>query len=230
VPPRPVAREREPEERPAFDPDLAALRAAVVAFNGGAADRSWLALARLTAPEPDPRRPEHRQALRVWLNAWGCRLRYPRPGEADLFDGNLSRWWDRHGASLVGARRSLKDLTDRQITAAGQCFEDLAAQPVAAGQAARTLGPTAASKLLHALRPAALMPWDAAIAERLHGGRDAAAYEQHQRLGRGWARRILIEAGCDEAPLATQLGRPGRTLAKMLDDYCYVVITRGPSA
>ena len=57
--------------------------------------------------------------------------------------------------------------------------------------------------------------------------RDSAAYARHQRLGRGWARRILAEAGRDEAALADALGRPGRTLAKMLDEYCYLAITRG---
>jgi hypothetical protein len=220
-----VTRDADPTGRP--DPDLAALTAAVVAFPGGAADRSWSVLAGVTGARPDPHRPDHRRALRVWLNAWGCRLRYPKPGEDDPFDLSVTRWWGRWAGVLVGADGSLAALTDEQIVDAGRCYLDLAAAPVAQGRAARSLGPTAASKLLHALRPGSLMPWDVAIAGHLHGGRDASAYARHQRLGRCWARRILAEAGCDEAGLAQMIGRPGRTLAKMLDDYCYMVITRG---
>jgi hypothetical protein len=31
----------------------------------------------------------------------------------------------------------------------------------------------------------------------------------------------------DEAELGEHLGQPGRSLAKMLDDYCYLTFTRG---
>jgi hypothetical protein len=209
------------------EPDLAALRAAVLAFPGGGADRAWTRLTAATAPAIDPFRPDHRYALLVWLNAWGCRVRYPRPGEDDPFDSGVARWWRRRGATLVGADRTLANLTDEQIGYAAECYADLAALPVALGKGGRSLGPTAAAKLLYALKPASLMPWDAAIADQLHGGRDSAAYARHQRLGRGWARLILAEAGRDEAALADALGRPGRTLAKMLDEYCYLAITRG---
>ena len=216
-------------ESQTMEPDLQTLRAAVVAF-GGAGDRSWAALAEATAPALNPLRPVHRRALRIWLNAWGCRLRYPRAGEPDPFDLGLARWWRWRGAALVGSDGRLARLTDEQIGYAAECYADLAALPIALGNGARSLGPTAASKLLYALRPAALMPWDAAIAKHLHGARDSAAYARHLRLGRDWALRILAEGGGDEAKdeaaLADALGQPGRTLAKMLDDYCYLEITR----
>ena len=60
----------------------------------------------------------------------------------------------------------------------------------------------------------------------LHGRRDADAYAAHQRLGRTWARHLLGEAGTDEETLSRHLGQPGRPLAKLLDDYCYLVFTR----
>jgi len=70
------------------------------------------------------------------------------------------------------------------------------------------------------------MPLDAAIATRLHGKRDSAAYGQHQRLGRTWATAIIAEAGGDEAAVPAMVGRPGMSLAKILDEYLYVTITR----
>jgi hypothetical protein len=69
------------------------------------------------------------------------------------------------------------------------------------------------------------MPWDMAIARRLHGGRDGAAFAGHLRLGREWGRQLLRETGWDETRLAAELGQPGASLARLLDQYCYVSFT-----
>lgn len=74
--------------------------------------------------------------------------------------------------------------------------------------------------------PVLLVPWDEAIARKLHGARDAAAYLAHQRLNRDWARRVLADSGLDEEALANLYGCPGRPLSKMLDDYAYITLTR----
>ena len=194
---------------------------------GGGADRSWLRLREQTAPEIDLARAPHRRAMLVWLNAWGCRLRYPRPDEQDVFDIGLTHWWDRFNAALPQPETPLSALPDDSLPALATAFADLAAMPNSSAPRRRALGPTAASKLLYAVRPSALLPWDDAIARTLHGRRDAEAYVAHLRLGRAWAKRLLDEAGTDEATLAATLGHPGRSLAKMLDDYCYLVCTRG---
>ena len=36
----------------------------------------------------------------------------------------------------------------------------------------------------------------------------------------------MVEAGVPLAELPTVLGRPGRPVVKLLDDYCYLVCTR----
>ena len=206
---------------------LHTLRQAVEVFAGmSSPDVSWAKLQAATAPAVDPGRPEHRRALLVWLNSWGCRIRYPQDGEPDHFDAGVAVWWGEWQAALPAAGSSIADLDGATLATLGECYAALAAVPVSGPPRRRSLGATAATKLLHALRPQALMPWDAAIAERLHGRRDAAAYCAHQRLGSAWARQLLDEAGIDEAALSHQLGRPGRPLAKMLDDYCYLVFTR----
>lgn len=208
-------------------PDLRSLRSAVAAFGGSAGTGNSSAEPGQATPlELDPSLPEHRRALLSLLNAWGCRIRYPRPGEVDLFDLKVGEWWTRWYDAMPDTETSLAELTDEMITVLGECYADLAATPVGQAGRVRSLGPTAASKLLYALRPRAVMMWDEAIARRLHGARDAAAYSGHQRLGRAWARRLLAEAGLDEKSLAVTLGCPGRSLAKMLDDYCYLRFTR----
>ncbi len=70
------------------------------------------------------------------------------------------------------------------------------------------------------------MPWDAAIAQRLYGVRDGAAFARHLELGRSWARAALEEGGGQgEATLCAEIGRPGVSLAKILDEHLYVTIT-----
>ncbi|MFE2248352.1 MmcQ/YjbR family DNA-binding protein, partial [Streptomyces lavendulae] len=62
-------------------PGLARLGEAAAVFGAfPGVDRSWLALVADTAPGLDLSRAAHRAALHRWLNAWGCRIRYPRDG------------------------------------------------------------------------------------------------------------------------------------------------------
>ncbi len=202
-------------------PGLAGLHATAEVFNGfPGVDRSWLAL-RAATGTLDLSVPAHRDALHRWLNSWGCRIRYPREGEPDAFGAGLAAWWERHHA-LPDA--PLAALGPREVSRLAKAYAELAAVPVGR----RSLGPTAASKALYALRPASVMPWDAAIADRLHGARDGAAFARHLRTGGAWARAVLAEAGgLHEAALCAELGRPEVSLAKILDEYLYVTITYG---
>lgn len=203
---------------PGFD-GLRAAAEVFAAFPG--VDRSWHALVADTAPGIDLADPAHRTALHRWLNAWGCRIRYPREGEPDPLDAGLASWWARH-APLPGA--PVAGLTDREIGVLAAAYADLAALPLGR----RSLGPTAAAKALFALRPRSVMPWDAAIAARLHGARDERAFGRHLRTGRAWARAALAESGLDEEALTAALGRPGLPLAKVLDEYLYVTLSHSP--
>ena len=203
-------------------PTLDRLARSAEVFNGYAgADRTWHDFVARTAPTADLGRPEHRRLLHRWLNSWGCRIRYPRDGEPDLFDDGLAAWWGTFGATLPAG--SLRLAGDDDLTALGTAYAALAAAPAGPN---RTLGPTAAAKALYALRPDTAMPWDAAIAIALHGARDGAAYTRHLALGRGWAASLVAEAGVDDDAMPALLGRPDVSLAKILDEYTYVFITR----
>ncbi|WP_223835835.1 MmcQ/YjbR family DNA-binding protein [Streptomyces venezuelae] len=200
-------------------PSLAELSASAEVFNGFAgADRSWQALREETGHALDLSLAAHRTALHRWLNSWGCRIRYPREGEPDTFGAGLAAWGERHTL----AHTPLARLTPREISRFAAAYEELAALPIGR----RSLGPTAAAKALYALRPDSVMPWDAAIAQRLYGVRDGAAFARHLELGRSWARAALEEGGgLGEAALCARIGRPGVSLAKILDEHLYVTIT-----
>ncbi|MFJ9342751.1 MmcQ/YjbR family DNA-binding protein [Streptomyces sp. NPDC101733] len=217
-----------PEDALPPAPGAARLRAAAEVFGAfPGVDRSWLALVEDTAPGPDLATAAHRAVLHRWLNSWGCRLRYPRPGEPDPLDTGLDAWWTRHALTGDGLPSApLAELTDREVAALAVAYGELSALPLGR----RTLGPTAAAKALFALRPRTVMPWDAAIATRLHGGRDAGAFARHLRTGRAWARAALAETGLTEEALTADLGRPGLPLAKVLDEYLYVTLSHRSGA
>ncbi|MFJ3880440.1 hypothetical protein ACIPW5_23645 [Streptomyces sp. NPDC090077] len=200
-------------------PGLDGLRAAARVYARYRADLSWGALLAATAPGIDLSEAAHRTALHRWLNAWGCRLRYPRRGEPDPLDAGLAAWWARHTLP----RTPIAALTDAEVGALAAAYGELAALP--AGR--RTLGPTAAAKALFAVRPHTVMPWDAAIAVTLHGARDERAFARHLHTGRAWARAALAESGLEEHALTAYLGREDVSLAKLLDEYLYVTLTRG---
>jgi hypothetical protein len=193
----------------------------------GGADRSYDVLLAATAPAIDPSRRAHRAALHRWLNAWGCRIRYSQPGEPDLFDRGVAAWWRRRAGGLGPVQAPLAELSDDEIDVIAEAFVDLSTAAVALDARGhdRTMGPTAAAKCLYALRPRSVMPWDLMIAQRLHGGRDRDAFAGHLRLGRRWAQDLVTTSGLGEAALLADLDRTGATLAKVLDEYCYLRYT-----
>jgi hypothetical protein len=203
---------------------MADLRRTAAVFNGFSnVDGSWLRLIADTEPMIDLALAEHRTILLRWLNSWGCRIRYPRSGEPTPFDSGIAQWWRTWQPALPQV--SIARLADTDIKDIGDAYEDLAAVVVSESRTRRRLGPTAAAKTLYALAPAAIMPWDAAIAVRLHGSRDGMAFARHQELGRTWAASIITEAGSAEQAVADLIGRPSMSLAKILDEYLYVTIT-----
>jgi hypothetical protein len=210
------------------EPSLDEVRSTLLAHREmSVADTSYAALLAATTPRLDPGIAAHRLALHRWLNAWGCRIRYARPQEPDRFDAAIASWWDRRSQALAMVGEPLARLTDAHIRFLADAFDDLSTSPVAVDARGhdRTMGPTAAAKCLYALRPRSVMPWDLRIAQRLHGGRDRDAFTRHLELGRRWAKQILQTSGLDEEDLAAELHRPGSSLAKVLDEYCYIRYT-----
>ena len=104
-------------------------------------------------------------------------------------------------------------------------FEDLsspAGRPHCLGTE-RTMGATAAAKALYALRPRAVMPWDQTIADDSTAVGRSLRRPPASRPGLG--RQLLGDTGWDEPRLAAELGQPGASLARLLDQYCYVRFT-----
>lgn len=197
----------------------------------GKADTSLAALLCAAGGAVDLTVALHRDQLRKWLNKWVCRLRYPRPGEPDLFSSSVVQWWRISGSLLPD--RQVAELNDFEVRILADSYADLAARPgalltqngVVIGS--RSIAPTAASKIMFVLLPGTVPPWDAAIARTTTGGSSRDHFAQHLEATRAWARAVSDEArrhGIADIP--AYVGRPTSSLAKLRDEWLCLTITR----
>lgn len=195
-------------------------------------DRTLLAARQQIGPKCDPSNPLHARRLRKWLNNWGCRIRNPRSGESDVFVHSIAGWWQRNGPTMPATTRTLSALSNAELMAIATGYADLVRRPVAVkvNGAISRLGPTATSKVLYFLRPDAVTAWDDRIAGHVGCDRSEAGFLAHLRKCRAWASEIEAEAaavGIPRRDIGAALGRPDSSVAKLLDEYLYQVITRG---
>jgi hypothetical protein len=176
----------------------------------------------------DAMTPAGRDALIRWLRSWGCR--HLRVRDHAGTSRSLRTWaiaWVRELPD-----RALVDLSPAQATRSAEAYAALAARPAAfaaraAGSVAVTFGPTAASKAMYALRPAAFPPWDAPMRAALALGEGAAGYERYLHLCAEAIRATARRAGIDPADLPAAVGRPETTAARLIDEYLWLTLTRG---
>lgn len=208
-------------------PTLDALSNALSRASQGQGDASVARLLESTAGAPNPSRQSDVVALRLWLNAWNCRIPYPHD-DVDLLVPSLDTWWRTHRRRLIDV--PLIDLDDRGIDAYATAYADLVELPAGVNNIGRvrSLAPTASSKLLWVLRQRTACPWDAAIAKAGGRGTQRDGYANHLRKAREWVWQISIEAagrGIDNVP--AHVGRPQSTLVRIYDEWCYEAFTRG---
>jgi hypothetical protein len=91
-----------------------------------------------------------------------------------------------------------------------------------------SIGPTGAAKILHALRPHAVPPWDKSIRDHFEYDGTGESYFQYLHN----VRRIVSDvvelataAGIDPNAIPKVVGRPASSLPKLVDEYHWVTIT-----
>ena len=110
--------------------------------------------------------PAHRTSLMKWLNDWGCR--HLSEDQHHVASNGILNWYQIDGASLFTNEKPLWGLEDVELEIAAHAYGSLkdktGARRVRGGSKQEVhIGPTAASKILFAIRPKALMPWDEAM-------------------------------------------------------------------
>ena len=167
-----------------------------------------------------------------WLNDWGCR-QFAKEHHRDALE-RLRAWAHRHADDLPGYTTSILRLTEAEIRGTARAYDEL--KEIEASQR-RTIhgthgvrvGATGAAKILYALRPNTLPPWDDAIRERLKCDGSAESYNRFLRLVMDEIQELLADAarhGVSSEQLPSAIGRGVSTLPKIVDEYFWVTITR----
>ena len=175
----------------------------------------------------------HMKALLVWLNSWGCRqfaLDYHKQAAK-----SIARWAGQWEVSLPDISTTTGLLSDKDIELAGDAYAGLSQclaskRTLRGSQSIVRVGPTGAAKILFAARPRALPPWDEPIRVKLGFDSSPRSYCDYLGTVRGQVRELISEAASFGVPahnIPQEVGRPGSTLPKLIDEYNWVTITNG---
>lgn len=194
-------------------------------------DNSYLHFLQATNQSPDLLNPEHRKALLIWLNQWGCRQFAVK--HHDRASSEILSWYNEFANALFSPDKNLWDLTEIQLEHVAQAFESLSSRTASV----RTLngstfpvsiGPTGAAKILFAIRRNALVPWDKQIRDKLRyddSGKSYVIYLRDILTKLDKLKQSCEKNGFNLADLPKQLGRPYSTIPKLIDEFNWVTIT-----
>lgn len=198
-------------------------------------DESYLGFLKNTGGSVDLGNSDHRKALLTWLNRWGCRhLAHSHHEHASV---ELLSWHNEYGSTLFPRDRNLWELSEQELTSAGAAYEALSSRIASyrkrnGGRSPVRFGPTAAAKILFAIRPGALLPWDKAIRKSRGYDNSRASYLSFLSSAKSVLEELATSCqrnGFQLADLPRVLGRPHSTVPKLIDEYYWVTITKNCS-
>ena len=174
--------------------------------------------------------PVHGVALLKWLNEWGCR-QFSINQRADT-SKRLLKWSAEFSGHLPPPGEPLDALDKEELGRTADAYEALRSvvASVRKDQVQMRVGPTGAGKILFALRPHQLPPWDDPVRKKLGWKGDRESYLQYLRTVQETIRRFhlqLSSLGLEEQAFSALIGRPGVTLPKLIDEYMWMSVTRG---
>ncbi|NPV89943.1 MAG: hypothetical protein HPY50_04105 [Firmicutes bacterium] len=195
-------------------------------------DESYLAFLKATSNSPDLNLAEHRKALLVWLNQWGCRQFALDCHE--LASDEILSWYSEFSNYLPQKEKHLWELTEDDFEKIGIAFNALvnktASYKTRSNESIRvTVGSTGAAKTLYAIRPNSLAPWDDPIRTNLLERCDINPYISYLKIIKADLldlERECLRQGFTLLDLPRMMGRPLSTPPVLIDEYYWVTITR----
>jgi hypothetical protein len=197
-------------------------------------DKSEMQFRKATQPAFDINDQQHGAALLDWLRRWGCR-QFSRQHDHHTLAA-LSRWAAGNVKLLPKPCESIEDLSEAEIEQASVAYEALGRMVASIKHGPErkrvptTFGPTGSAKVLFALRPNALPPWDRLIRERFKCDGSAKSYGRFLAKITHEARALIADAealGVDRTCIGLEAGWPSFSLARMIDQYNWLTVTRG---
>lgn len=174
---------------------------------------------------------ENVYALLDWLNDWGCRQFMRAPKQRIRAVKSIQLWYENYYKKLPPHRTTIEKMTDKQITNAVEAYADLSERIASKrknGIKVR-IGDTGASKILFALRPAALPPWDKPIREKISNNSSKASYGEFIYDIRNAVDALSKECKFHKFKLEMlpqKLKRKNTTVLKLIDEYYYIKHTQ----
>jgi len=195
-------------------------------------NRSLGRLSKATGGNMDLTNPQHRIYLLTWLNDWGCR--HLSEDQHNVASNSILKWYQVYGVSLFSNEKSLWDLVDGELEIAACSYGSLKDETGAWRVRCRSkrqvhIGPTAASKMLFAIRPKALMPWDEAMRISFDCDGSPKSYFKYLIKIRGLTLHIgdlCMNKGFQIDDLPQKLGRPKSTVLALVNEYLWITVTR----
>jgi hypothetical protein len=196
-------------------------------------DSSYCRFLDKVSPQLDLKQEQHRMELLKWLNDWGCRqfaLQYHPLASREIGD-----WYQQYGQEMFPTDRTLLSLTDNEFAQVQAAYSHLVGRTASIrkikgeGETQIQIGPTGAAKILFALRPKALIPWDDPIRDELNLDDSARSYCVYLSVAQEYLQELNCDCGklgFDLNDLPRMLGRPNSTVAKLIDEYAWVTISR----
>jgi len=175
---------------------------------------------------------DHRTSLLNWLNDWGCR--HLSKESHPIASSAILDWHNQFGIKLFPTGKALWELDNLEMAAVVEAYGSLkdrtGARPTRGGKQLQVdIGPTATSKILFAIRPEALMPWDEAM--RNEFGCDGSKESYFKFLTEIRELTFRIEELCQEngfsiSELPDKIDRKGSTVLEIINEYIWVTVTR----
>lgn len=195
-------------------------------------NRSLARLNENTGDSIDLRKSSHRDFLLEWLNDWGCRNLSKECH--DVASNSILDWYKTYGAGLFPNKKPLWDLGDHELDVTAQAYgalkDKVGAQRNRGGRELEVqIGATAASKILFAIRPKALMPWDEAMRVSFKCDGSPESYYRYLKTIQKLTCHIgnlCKNKGFKIDDLPKKLGRPSSTVLALINEYIWVTKTR----
>jgi len=175
---------------------------------------------------------KHRKALLEWLNNWGCRqfaIKYHNEASK-----SIENWYNIYSKKLRDYDIDIIHFDEKKAEFIGRAFEDLSKcfasyRIKKSGEKKKvTIGPTGATKILFAIKPNELMPWDGAIRSGKYNGTKE-SYIDFLNYVKMLCRSIEEKCkkhGYKLSDLPGIIDREKSTIPKIIDEYLWITKTR----
>ena len=184
-----------------------------------------------TEGSPDLCKQEHRKALLEFLNKYGCR-HINKDSHKKIAPNKIFGWYKEYRGKLPKEEEKLWELEDEKLESFDKLHSTLSKLVVARrrDKVEVHMGPVGAAKMLFAIRPNVFPPWDNAIWKELkkkYSVEFYADYLKHVKKNVLELKEICKKEGFNLTALPKKVKRPKSTVAKLIDEYYWITITKG---